>query len=159
MIRARFKANIQDPRPVRYPPPHPWWVSGTVANNSACIVVAYADNTEQILELWPEAKEIDVMQDDRTEYLFTDRFPRPAWMDDPTQDGARGSLPPGHVKAYKVKLFQDASPCILRTWSEVLEHLKDDHCGEDMIPGERLTVKVITMDAAELDALPEWDGP
>lgn len=157
MIRARFKANIQDPRPVRYPPPHPWWVSGTLGDNSACIVVAYADSTEQILELWPEAKEIDV--DDATEYSFTDRFPRPAWMDDPTQDGARGSLPPGHVRVYRVRLFQDASPCVLRSISEVLEHLRDNLDDDNVTPGENITIKVRTMDAAELDALPEWDGP
>lgn len=156
MIRARFKANIQDPRPVRYPPPHPWWVSGTVGDNSACIVVAYADSEAQILELWPEAKEIDVMQDDRAEYLFTDRFPRPRWMDDPTQDGARGSLPPGHVKVYRVSLNEDDA-AILRTPSEVIDHLREILSAGTV--GDAVTIDVSTMDEAELNALPEWDGP
>lgn len=157
MIRARFKANIQDPRPVKYPPPHPWWVSGTLGNNSACIIVAYADSTEQILELWPEAKEIDVMQDDRAEYLFTDRFPRPRWMDDPTQDGARGSLPPGHVKVYSVTLNEDDDAAVLRTPSEVIDHLREILSGCQI--GDAISIDVSTMDAADVTALPEWDGP
>jgi len=63
------------------------------------------------------------------------------------------------IKVYRVKLVQGACPYIARTWPEVLEHLRDDHDGEDMSPGEVLSVEVTTMDEAEVLALPEWDGP
>lgn len=76
MIRARFKASPDDPRPVVWPIKHPYWVSGGSDEHS--IIVAYADDEAEILRLWPEAADIDA--EDATEYIFTDRFPRPGWL-------------------------------------------------------------------------------
>ncbi len=78
MIRVRFHANEDDYRPVNWPVKHPYWCSGYGEGYS--IVVSYADDTEYILKNWPEATEIDIMQDDLNEYEFTDRFPRPDWF-------------------------------------------------------------------------------
>lgn len=77
MIRARFKANIDDYRPVNWPVKHPYWCSGQ--GDDFSIVVAYADDTAEILKNWPEAKEIESEEVD--DYQFTDRFPKPEWFD------------------------------------------------------------------------------
>lgn len=81
MIRARFKADIADYRPVKWPPPGPFWCTGYDGEESHSIVVAYADNEDQIREFWPEANDID--SEEASEYVFTDRFPEPAWWKNP----------------------------------------------------------------------------
>jgi len=76
MIRARFKANMDDYRPVKWPVKHPYWCTGYGTNYS--IIVAYADNEAEILENWPEAQDIDIEEVD--EYTFSSRFPKPDWF-------------------------------------------------------------------------------
>ncbi len=76
MIRARFKANMNDYRPVKWPVKHPYWCTGYGTNYS--IIVAYADNEAEILENWPEAQDIDIEEVD--EYTFSERFPKPDWF-------------------------------------------------------------------------------
>lgn len=78
MIRARFHANHDDPRPLNWPIKHPYWVTGYGDDYST--VVAYADNEEEILANWPEAHNIDVSYTDK--YSFTDRFPKPDWFEE-----------------------------------------------------------------------------
>ena len=82
MIRARFYANYDDPRPVEWPIQHPYWVTGYSSDDAGefAVVVAYADDIEEIERLWPDAREIDLQP--ASEYVFTGRFPRPDWMDD-----------------------------------------------------------------------------
>lgn len=77
MIRARFKANLDDYRPVKWPVKHPYWCSGFTAEHS--IVVAYADSEAEILNNWPEATDIEaeVVED----YFFSSRFPKPDWWE------------------------------------------------------------------------------
>lgn len=81
MIRARFKANADDYRPVKFPPPYPYWCSGYSLGAdfelSAAIVIAYADSEAQIFEYWPEATDLDA--EDAAEVQFSDRFPKPDW--------------------------------------------------------------------------------
>jgi len=77
MIRARFHANADDWRPIKFPPPGPAWCTGYAADGSYSTVVAYAESEDQIREFWPEASNIEA--DDRNEITFTDRFPRPDW--------------------------------------------------------------------------------
>jgi hypothetical protein len=81
MIRARFKANEDDYRPVNWPVKHPYWCTGYGDGYST--VVAYADNEEEILSNWPEAKEIE--SEEVEGYTFTDRFPKPEWFTEPNQ--------------------------------------------------------------------------
>ena len=77
MIRARFKVECEDYRPVKWPIKHPYWCSGYDADDNP-ILIAYADNEEQILELWPEAINID--SEKTSDYIFTSRFPKPDWF-------------------------------------------------------------------------------
>lgn len=81
MIRARFKADAEDYRPVNWPPPGPYWCTGHAGDESHSIVVAYADNEDQIREFWPEASDIDA--EVVTEMVFTDWFPEPKWWKNP----------------------------------------------------------------------------
>jgi len=76
MIRARFKANADDYRPVNWPIKHPYWCTGYTENHS--IIVAYADDIDEIFDNWPEAKDIDAIT--VQEYQFTNRFPKPSWL-------------------------------------------------------------------------------
>ncbi|MEN7527833.1 hypothetical protein [Cupriavidus sp. DL-D2] len=78
MIRARFYVNANDPRPVVWPIPHPYWVTGY--GDDYAIVVAYADDEAQILRQWPEATKIDIHERDAVGYKFTERFPLPEWF-------------------------------------------------------------------------------
>ena len=78
MLRVRFHANYNDSRPVKWPPPGPFWETGFAADESYATVVAYVESEDQITEFWPEADEIDVYERD-VEPTFTDRFPRPEW--------------------------------------------------------------------------------
>lgn len=41
-------------------------------------LVAYADNLNQITELWPEAVDIESTKVDKI--VFTSRFPKPEWF-------------------------------------------------------------------------------
>lgn len=77
MLRVRFKANLDDYRPVKWPVKHPYWCSGCSGNNS--IVISYADDVEYIYEHWPEAEDLDI--DEVEDYVFTDRFPVPEWWE------------------------------------------------------------------------------
>ena len=79
MIRARFYIKFKecgnDYRPVQWPIKYPYWCTGE--SSDAFILVAYADNVEQIKELWPEAYDIEA--EEVQEIVFTTRFPRPEW--------------------------------------------------------------------------------
>lgn len=77
MIRVRFEANLDDPRPINWPIKHPYWVSGE--NEESSILVAYADDTKYITNNWPEAKNVEVLEE-TNEYTFTDRFRKPDWL-------------------------------------------------------------------------------
>lgn len=78
MLRIRFRANWDDPRPVNWPVKHPYWVTGYMADDSCAIVVSYADDEKYIYMNWPEAENLEVQETDN--YVFTDRFPKPDWL-------------------------------------------------------------------------------
>ena len=78
MIRARFKANEDDYRPVIWPVKHPYWCTGY--GERCSIVVAYADTEDEIRMLWPEATDIE--SESVEAYFFSDRFPVPKWWKD-----------------------------------------------------------------------------
>ena len=77
--RCRFQANLDDYRPIIFPPPGPYWCSGY--SDSYSIVIAYfpmeseKDIYEHIKEYWPEASNIDIDPDE--DIVYTDRFPKP----------------------------------------------------------------------------------
>ena len=78
MIRVRFEANPDDPRPIHWPVKHPYWITGHAGDNSYSVVVSYADDEKYILDNWPDAKNLDVREVGG--YVFTDRFPKPEWL-------------------------------------------------------------------------------
>jgi hypothetical protein len=74
-LRHRFRANLEDPRPIKFPPPGPYWITGEGDDYS--IVVAYLPPETEVQEFWPEASRID--SDPRDEITYTDRFKKPDW--------------------------------------------------------------------------------
>jgi hypothetical protein len=76
-IRARFKANFEDSRPVIFPPPAPYWETGF--NEDYATVVAYfpKDEFRRLKEFWPEAKDIETTEEN--EIIYTSRFQKPDW--------------------------------------------------------------------------------
>lgn len=76
MLRVRFHANIQDPRPINWPVKHPYWVTGE--GEDYAVIVSYADDENYILANWPEASNLEI--EERESYTFTDRFPKPKWF-------------------------------------------------------------------------------
>jgi len=78
MIRARFETDLDDYRPVNWPIKHPYWCTGF--NDNASIVVAYADDEDEILRNWPDANDIDIEIVDG--YTFNSRFAKPDWFVD-----------------------------------------------------------------------------
>lgn len=82
MIKVRFFTHEKDYRPIKWPIKHPFWCSGYGSDREGeyAVLIAYADNVDQILELWPEAEAIDVFEEDVDKYTFTGRFPKPDWV-------------------------------------------------------------------------------
>jgi hypothetical protein len=77
--RLRFRANLNDSRPVKWPPIGPYWCSGF--NEDHSIMVAYfphGTSDKIIKEYWPEASGIERMQEN-VPLSFSDRFPKPKW--------------------------------------------------------------------------------
>lgn len=76
-IRCRFKANADDYRPIKWPPPGPYWCSGF--GDGYNIVIAYVRNIKQVHEYWPEAEDVDPSACNGITY--SDRFPKPDWYE------------------------------------------------------------------------------
>ena len=78
MLRARFKGNLEDYRPIHWPVKHPFWCSGFDDTHST--IISYADDEQYIYDNWPEAEDLEVTEVDG--YTFTDRFKKPEWFAD-----------------------------------------------------------------------------
>ena len=80
MIRAKFLIDIkecgEDYRPVKWTIKYPYWCTGE--SDDAFNLIAYADNLEEIKELWPEAHSIEIESADCIK--FTSRLPCPSWF-------------------------------------------------------------------------------
>lgn len=80
--RYRFYVNGEDPRPVTFPPPGPYWVSDYEdGGEERAIIVAYITQEAEICSYWPDAEEITHLDNVAT-LQFTRRFPRPDWWSD-----------------------------------------------------------------------------
>lgn len=75
--RYRFHANLDDPRPVEFPPPGPYWISGEGEDYS--IVVAFLPSDVDLRRYWPEASDVD--HEDCEAITYTSRFPKPDWYE------------------------------------------------------------------------------
>lgn len=80
--RYRFKANYEDSRPVKFPPPGPTWETGLDGNGRYAIRIAYIPEKDPkiIKEFWPEATKIEWL-DECDEIIYTSRFPKPDWWE------------------------------------------------------------------------------
>jgi len=77
--RYRFWTDSDDYRPIKFPPPGPYWCSGSREGrkgNEWCIV-AYFPVGSKLKKFWPEAK--DIQHEEAYCPQFTSRFPRPDW--------------------------------------------------------------------------------
>ena len=80
--RYRFYTNsANDPRPLvdLKTIQMPYWVSGYTINFEKAIIICYLPAEENLLKYWDDAHDIDVQ--DRDEITYTDRFPKPSWID------------------------------------------------------------------------------
>ncbi len=89
-VRFRFQAEHDDSRPIKFPPPGPWWETALACNGDFATVVAYFPKERQgeLWDYWPEANEIT--KTDEKEIIFTSRFPCPEWWENKNDS----SLPP-----------------------------------------------------------------
>lgn len=75
--RYRFKVPGVDPRPIGWPPPGPFWISGY--SDTYVVVLAFANDLDTLTSQnhWPDAEEVEDLgvPDD----LFSERFPQPSW--------------------------------------------------------------------------------
>ena len=79
-LRVRFHANDKDPRPIFFPPPGPFWISGYGTGHS--VIVGYVKSETQITEYWPEASNVEILEYNTT-IKFSDRFKKPDyWTED-----------------------------------------------------------------------------
>ncbi len=80
--RYRFYTRAEDYRPVKWPPPGPYWCSGFTADEhgEAAIIIAYIPKGAKLKDYWPEAKREEFTE--ASEPLFTNRFPCPVWWTD-----------------------------------------------------------------------------
>lgn len=66
MIRARFFVNkeecLGDYRPLRWPIQYPYWCTGE--NDRFFILVAYVNDMDELMTLWPEASDVDIEEVD-----------------------------------------------------------------------------------------------
>lgn len=83
VMRVRFFVNIDecknDYRTLIWPIPHPYWCSGETDNEF--VLVAYVESEGQLYSQWPEAKKVEVLEEDLLEYSFSDRFSKPDWIE------------------------------------------------------------------------------
>lgn len=75
MLRVRFHANYNDSRPINWPVSHPFWESGFTGDESYAIVISYANDLDYITTNWPEASEIEILEENAT-YKFTNTVRR-----------------------------------------------------------------------------------
>jgi hypothetical protein len=75
-IRYRFTTSASDCRPVKFPPPGPWWRSGYSSDDHA-VIITFLSSDAHLRDYWPEAENVEAEGCDAITY--TDRFPKPAW--------------------------------------------------------------------------------
>lgn len=83
----RAGLTISDYRPVNWPINHPYWCTGS--NDEGMYVVAYVTDESELYDLWPDAREVEIQEENLREYTFTDRFPQPVWFTPEKQAAAR----------------------------------------------------------------------
>ena len=75
--RVRFYMAVDDPRPVAWPPPGPWWISGYRLSDDAAVCIAWIRKKSELKKFWPEAEVDEWYEPGPIE--FSERFPKPDW--------------------------------------------------------------------------------
>ena len=75
-LRYRFRTTADDYRPVKWPPPGPYWCTGYDPEDQP-IIVAYAPPDASIRDYWPEYRDAEWTSEN--EIAYTSRFPQPEW--------------------------------------------------------------------------------
>lgn len=57
----------------------PWWCTGMASDDSYAIIVCFLPKGEDLYKYWDDAYDID--SDERDGITYTDRFPKPDWID------------------------------------------------------------------------------
>ena len=81
-IRYRFKTrSVNDFRPLEdlAEIQMPWWCTGESDDGSYMTIVCYLPAGENLLRYWDDAFDIDA--DERNEISYTERFPKPSWIE------------------------------------------------------------------------------
>lgn len=81
--RYRFRTkSTDDCRPLVFNPKYPWWLSGYDGSftNDYAVIIAYLPIDEDLFKYWDDAYDIDSTTEDKI--VFTDRFPRPDYLED-----------------------------------------------------------------------------
>jgi len=83
--RYRFYTRSEDYRPVKWPPPGPYWCSGYSEDDQgeAAVLIAYITKGVKLRDYWPEAESAEFTE--ASGIIFTDRFPCPEWWRDITE--------------------------------------------------------------------------
>lgn len=91
VARYRFMVPCDDYRPVEWPIDWPYWCSGCRydgEDNTISILIAFAPDEAYIKRFWPDAYEIEQLNEHvlPKEITFSGRFPRPSWYEGPGAD-------------------------------------------------------------------------
>lgn len=83
LVWYRFKtASVDDYRPQvdMKEIGMPWWCTGWAADGSYAIIVCYLPEDDALSKYWSDAHDIDMEY--RDEIKYTERFPKPKWLED-----------------------------------------------------------------------------
>lgn len=80
-VRYLFTSNqVQDPRPITFPPPGPYWITGE--GQGYATLAAYLPVGVSIHLFWPEARVTDVVPAPNGPQ-YSSRFRKPEWYHEP----------------------------------------------------------------------------
>lgn len=85
LMCARFRIYGTDHRPEVWPVKHPYWIEkvGETADGEFIVIRSYAKDIDEVLEMWPNAEDIEVITSELDRYEYTGKFPKPIWFFDP----------------------------------------------------------------------------
>lgn len=85
LMCARFRVYSTDHRPEVWPIKHPYWIEKVGENSDGEYVVlrSYAKDIDEIMEMWPNAEDIEVITSELEKYEYSGKFPKPVWFFDP----------------------------------------------------------------------------
>ena len=125
MMRVRFLVPGLY-QPVNWPVEKPYWCTGS--SDDGNYVVAYVDSIEELMCNWPDAFDIDVLEEGLTTFHYSSRMAKPSWMEATALEKARRDFAgyPVYGKTgmfpYTLDGYQSACRAIRRFPGEVSEN-------------------------------------